>query len=144
MAEHRYTAAGGVVVDGARMMVLDRPERGEVRLPKGHVEAGEDLAATAVRETQEESGYADLDVVADLGEQIVEFDLLGDHVVRTEHYFLMDLRSPRRMKQPAKDAQQFKPRWVTFAEAAAQLTFPAEQEFARRAAAAHRQRRQQP
>jgi 8-oxo-dGTP pyrophosphatase MutT (NUDIX family) len=95
MAEHRYTAAGGVVVDGARMLVLDRSERSEVRLPKGHVEAGEDLAATAVRETQEESGYADLDVVADLGEQIVEFDLLGDHVVRTEHYFLMESLSPK-------------------------------------------------
>ena len=44
MAERRYAAAGGVVVDGDRMLVLERPERNEVRLPKGHVEPGEDLS----------------------------------------------------------------------------------------------------
>jgi 8-oxo-dGTP pyrophosphatase MutT (NUDIX family) len=122
------------------MLVLDRPGRSEVRLPKGHVENGEDLAAAAVRETQEESGYADLAVVADLGELTVAFDYAGDHVIRTEHYFLLDLRSQRRIKQPVKDARQFKPLWLTFDDAATRLTFPAEQEFARRAAAAHRAR----
>ncbi|MBP8292737.1 MAG: NUDIX domain-containing protein [Caldilineaceae bacterium] len=140
MAERHYAAAGGVVVDGDRMLVLERPERNEVRLPKGHVEPGEDIAQTAVRETQEESGYADLALVADLGEQTVEFDFAGDHVTRTEHYFLLDLRSQRRIKQPAKDARQFKPVWLTFADAIARLTFVSEQEFARRAAAAQRQR----
>ena len=140
MAERCYAAAGGVVVDGDRMLVLERAERNEVRLPKGHVEPGEDIAQTAVRETQEESGYADLALVVDLGEQTVEFDFAGDHVTRTEHYFLLDLRSPRRIKQPAKDAKQFKPVWLTFADAAARLTFASEQEFVRRAAVAHAQR----
>lgn len=136
MAEKQYAAAGGVVVDGARMLVLDRPAQREVRLPKGHVEPGEDVAQTAVRETQEESGYADLAIVADLGVLTVEFDFAGDHVTRTEHYFLMELRSQRRLKQPAKDALQFKPLWLSFEAAAARLTFASEQEFARRAARA--------
>ena len=140
MAERHYAAAGGVVVDGERMLVLDRPIRREVRLPKGHVEPGEDVAQTALRETQEESGYADLEIAADLGMITVEFDFAGDHVIRTEHYFLMDLHSQRRIKQPAKDALQFQPLWLAFDDAVARLTFASEQEFARRAATAHAQR----
>lgn len=135
MAELSYVAAGGIVVDGDRMLVLNRPERGEVRLPKGHVEPGEDLAETARRETGEESGYADLTIITNLGSQVVAFDYAGDHITRTEHYFLMQLNSQRRVKQPVKDARQFKPAWLPFADAVAQLTFGSEQEFARRAAA---------
>lgn len=135
MAERSYVAAGGIVVDGDRMLVLNRPERGEVRLPKGHVEPGEDLAETALRETREESGYTDLTILANLGSQVVAFDYAGDHITRTEHYFLMRLDSQRRVKQPVKDAKQFKPAWIPFADAVAQLTFGSEQEFARRATA---------
>ena len=44
MPKKRYLAAGGVVIHDGRMLVLDRPSRGEVRLPKGHIEGGEDAA----------------------------------------------------------------------------------------------------
>jgi len=87
----RYVAAGGVVVHESRVLVLFRSNRSEVRLPKGHVEPGEEIEAAALRETREESGYADLTVKADLGTQVVEFDYNGRHVVRTERYFLMTL-----------------------------------------------------
>jgi ADP-ribose pyrophosphatase YjhB (NUDIX family) len=40
-------------------MLLIRPSRDEVRLPKGHVEAGETLRAAALREVAEETGYDD-------------------------------------------------------------------------------------
>ena len=56
----RYLAAGGVVVHDNQVLVLRRPHRAEVRLPKGHVEPGEDAAEAAIRETQEESGYQDV------------------------------------------------------------------------------------
>ena len=52
----RYTAAGGVVVRGEDVLVLRRPGRDEIRLPKGHVEPGEGLAEAALRETREETG----------------------------------------------------------------------------------------
>jgi len=81
----RYTAAGGVVVHGDRVLVLRRPGgvvvhgdcvlvlrrpgRGEVRLPKGHVEPGESPQETALREVREESGCTGLEVRADLGTQ---------------------------------------------------------------------------
>lgn len=128
----RYQAAGGVVVDGDRVLVLHRPGRGEVRLPKGHVDPGETPRAAALREVSEESGYADLEIVADLGTQIVEFDWDGRHYIRDEHYFLMCLRSGRCLTREHYDEYQFIPDWVTWDEAITLLTFEAEREWVRR------------
>ncbi len=139
----RYTAAGGVVVYDGRVLVLHRPsppsipptggeEGGEVRLPKGHVEPGESPQETALRETREESGYADLVLKADLGTQVVEFDYDGRHVVRTEWHFLMTLAGSLE-SVPSGGEEQFEPLWLTWDEALATLTFEAEREWVRRA-----------
>jgi 8-oxo-dGTP pyrophosphatase MutT (NUDIX family) len=127
-----YDASGGVVIDSDRVLVLRRPSRGEIRLPKGHVEEGESRQETALREVAEESGYADLDIVGDLGHQVVEFDYKGKHVVRNEYYFVMRLASPRQIKR-TKHEQQFVPQWLSWEDTLAQLTFEAEREWVRRA-----------
>lgn len=52
-------SAGAVlytVVDGERRYVLVREKNGSYGLPKGHVEPGETLAQTALREVREETG----------------------------------------------------------------------------------------
>src|SRR5690349_21122258 len=97
---HRYSAAGGVVIHRGQMLLLDRPGRQEIRLPKGHIEPGETPEVTALREVTEESGYNDLKIVTALGSQVVEFDHQGRHVIRTEYYFLMNLVSDQ---QAARD-----------------------------------------
>jgi len=128
----RYVAAGGVVVHDGRVLVLYRSGRSEVRLPKGHVEMGEEVQAAALRETREESGYAGLALKADLGTQVVEFDRDGRRVVRTERYFLM--APVGQAFQPATPGEaQFEPAWLTWDEALAALTFEAEREWVRRA-----------
>lgn len=129
-----YRAAGGVVIDNGLMLLLDRPSRGEVRLPKGHIEADEDAEEAAVREVIEESGYADLNVVTSLGQMLVEFDMEGRHIVREEHYFLMTLHSDMQVERSKKDAAQFFPIWKPFDEAIALLTYRAEQDVAQAAA----------
>lgn len=141
MPVHEYSAAGGVVVDatGARILVLRRPGRlgpdgrPEVRLPKGHIEPGEDRRRTARREVGEEAGLPDLEILADLGHQAVEFDWQGSHVIRDESYFLMALPEEGQIAHPEK---QFERCWLTWEEALAQLTFEAEREWVRRAQAA--------
>ncbi len=132
-----YESAGGVVIHNGQMLLLDRPGRGEVRLPKGHIDPGESPAMAAVRETTEESGYSDLEIVADLGMQDVEFVNGNKQVVRTEHYFLLQLVSDRMMRRTENDAAQFSVLWVDVAEAVERLTFAAEQDVATRAIAAH-------
>lgn len=133
MATRRYRSAGGVVVHEGAVLVLDRPSRDEVRLPKGHIEDGEAPEAAALRETAEEAGYDDLEIVADLGSQIVEFDYRGHHYIRNEYYYLMHLRTDRQCERDAKDSAQFKVRWTSTEVVMDELTFSAEQDAVGRA-----------
>ena len=133
-----YASAGGVVVDatGARVLTLLRPkrfgpgQRPEVRLPKGHIEPGESRAQAALREVGEEAGLSNLELLADLGHQVVEFDWKGHHYVRDESYFLMRLPPGT---QPDPPEKQFRTLWLKWEEALARLTFEAECEWIRRA-----------
>jgi 8-oxo-dGTP pyrophosphatase MutT (NUDIX family) len=133
-----YASAGGVVVDasGERVLVLRRSKRlgpdglPEVRLPKGHIELGESRMQAAIREVEEEAGLSDLDIVADLGHQIVEFDYKGYHYVRDESYFLMT-QMPE--AAPGLPEKQFEILWLAWEEAQARITFEAEREWLRRA-----------
>jgi len=128
----RYTAAGGIVVDEDQVLVLRRPSRDEVRLPKGHIEPGETIQEAALRETAEESGYRDLNIKADLGSQVVTFHHQGQYVIRRERYFLMSLLCQSR-EPSASGESQFESEWLTWEEALGALTFEAEQEWVRRA-----------
>lgn len=129
---YEYTACGGVVVDGDRVLVLRRPAKGEVRLPKGHLEDGESTEQAALREVVEETGFLHVEVVADLGGQLVEFDFRGRHWRRTERYFLMRLAAEERS---GVGEPEFEPAWVTWEEALESLTYEAEKEWMRRARA---------
>jgi len=134
MEAERYVAAGGVVVHDGHVLVLRRPSRSEVRLPKGHVEPGEDVRAAALRETREESGYRRLQVRGDLGVQVVAFQHEGKRVHRVERYLLLELDGPECLRDEGE--RQFEPLWLPWDEAIAALTFEAEREWVRRARAA--------
>ena len=68
MAPDYYVAAGGIIRRGDEVLLLYKPKLNEFVLPKGHVEAGETLEQTAVREVQEETGYGNVRILALLGE----------------------------------------------------------------------------
>ncbi len=77
-------AAGGVTFHGGDV-VLRRASDGAFVFPKGHVEAGESLEETAIRETMEETGLA-AHVVAPLGTHLFPFKGKMRHVT----WFLME------------------------------------------------------
>lgn len=135
MSVRHYAAAGGVLVDPPkdRVLLLIRPSRDEVRLPKGHSESDESVRETALREVSEEAGFDDLEILSDLGEQLVVFALEGDVVKRTERYYLMRARTLHRRPRPEPDAAQFITIWVSWQEAREHLTFEAEREWLNRA-----------
>ncbi|MGC9399572.1 MAG: NUDIX domain-containing protein [Anaerolineae bacterium] len=134
--EVHYTAAGGVLIDRTEkhVLLLIRPARDEVRLPKGHVEAKETLEEAALREVREESGYADVEILTYLGQQRVAFTYEAQAVQRVEHYYLMQTRSEQKLAVEETDPQFF-PIWVTWAEARERLTFDAERTWVNRAEA---------
>ena len=129
----RYRAAGGVVVHSpsGSVLVLARPARAEVRLPKGHVDPGETPQTAALREVGEESGLTSVRVLADLGVQHVAFVYQEQPYEREEHYFLM-LREGSVMPDRLPEAQ-FRPLWVAWNEAEALLSYASEREWLRRA-----------
>jgi ADP-ribose pyrophosphatase YjhB (NUDIX family) len=128
-----------VVVREGQVLVLWRPARNEFRLPKGHVEAGESRQGAALRETREEGGLAHPRLVADLGQQQIEFHHEGFHVIRQESYFLMTVDDLTACARAPEDAVEFEPFWTGIDQAERLLTFPTEREFLRRARAALRE-----
>lgn len=138
----KVLVAGGVVVDKeGRVLLIERDvvRDGkivhEVRLPKGHVDEGESHKLCAKREVGEETGYWDVEIVADLGFDESEFDFENQHIFRTEHYFLMTTDPEKRGEpQPSGyEEQLFKPTWVDINTAKEILTYPSERHFVERA-----------
>lgn len=137
-----YKTAGGVVINKndeilglARTIVRGGTPVDELRLPKGHIDPGETDEEAAMREVGEESGYWKVAIIADLGEAHSSFALDGVNYERDEHYFLMRLTAERReAPQPVSEEEAlFSPRWLVANEAPEQLTYPTEQDMARRA-----------
>jgi 8-oxo-dGTP pyrophosphatase MutT (NUDIX family) len=137
----QYASAGGVVVadTGERVLVLCRRDRlgprdcAELRLPKGHIEPGEDPQQTALREVREEAGLSPLNTVRDLGQQVVEFNWRGYHYIRHESCFLLTTLPSTQFFEPE---EQFERIWLHWDDALVQLTFEAEREWVRRAQSA--------
>ena len=134
----RHGAVGAVVVDTLGRVLLLRREIfrlgryvPETRLPKGALQPRETDAAAALSEVTRLTGYDDLEVVADLGKAPVEYEARGVRYRRTEHYFLVKLRSLMKSDPSAphsEDARLYTPDFVQgFRDAAAQLSFESEQ-----------------
>jgi len=147
---HHETAGGVVVGPDGRLLTLERhierdgAMRHEVRLPKGHIDPGETPEQAAVREVHEESGYGSVEIVADLGVGISEFDFKDRHHVRRERYFLMRLLDGAREATPMNAEEAlFEPRWLEPDTAADAMTYESERAFVRRAVEALKQLEEQ-
>ncbi len=134
----RAVSAGGVVVDdrpeGRHVVLISRRSvTGELQwtLPKGGLEEGEDLAAAAVREVREETGFAG-EILDELGVVDYWFVWRPDEVRyhKFVHYFLMRTvgGSPSPRDDEAEDVE-----WLPFDEAVRRLTHPNERALLERA-----------
>ena len=89
-------SAGGVVYrpDGAgsySIAVVQRARHNDWSLPKGHIEKGESLEQTAIREVQEETGF-DARVVSPIEEVVYFYRRPGGGLVRKSVYhYLMEI-----------------------------------------------------
>ncbi|HTX01638.1 MAG TPA: GNAT family N-acetyltransferase, partial [Acidimicrobiales bacterium] len=100
----RVPCAGAVVIDQGRLLLVRRanpPDAGCWSLPGGRVEAGEDGAAAAVRETLEETGCRVV-VERSAGHAVID----GASVTYDIEDFYATLVDPREQPSPGGDAAE--------------------------------------
>ena len=137
----REFSAGGVLVRtirGRTMVAAIRP-RGKQRvwaLPKGHIDAGESAAETAMREVREETGVEGR-LVEKLGDIRYVYTWKGERVFKVVSFFLVRYRRGRLGDVPEAFAHEVEEaRWLPFPDAIDLLAYKGEREMAQRAMAA--------
>ena len=138
----REFSAGGVLVRRLRgrwMLAAIRPggkPDGVWALPKGLIAQGEDPAATAVREVEEETGARGrLD--RKLGDVRYVYTWAGERVFKVVSFYLVRYSGGRLGNLPAEFAHEVaEARWLPLDEAPRLLAYKGEQEMAQRALAA--------
>ncbi len=133
----RQVSAGGVIVrqvrGGTRVCLIARRRDGIVTwgLPKGHVEAGENLLAAATRELREETGLTG-EHLAPLGSISYWFAVRGDRVryFKTVHFYVFRYRSG---ETDQHDDEVEEAVWLPLDEAMARISYENERRILRHA-----------
>lgn len=89
----------------SNVLLLHEKEEDRWCLPKGHVDRGESLLGTALREIQEETGLVDLVRLADLGEITYRFYAPAEtiNILKVVTYFLFQSSSQSVVLEPIFD-----------------------------------------
>lgn len=123
-----HDSAGGVVVrrrDEEILVALGNQDGySSYILPKGHVDPGEDIIGAAMREIEEEAGFTDLTLLAELG-SCERFDYHKTSWKRT-HYFLF--LTEQVTARPTEPERHDPPVWFPLGEHPA-LFWPEQQEL---------------
>ena len=137
-------AAGGIVltttVEGLHVLVVHRPAHSDWSLPKGHVEAGEEVTAAALREVHEETGVAVV-VTGDAGTTEYRVALDGAAAQKRVHWFTMrpdasDGDPFARAATRTPDAEVDRAEWWPVERALRALTHASDRDLLRRTALA--------
>ena len=118
--EH-HRSAGGLIVDGPRILLISVLEGRRWQLPKGHIEEGETPEEAAVREVQEETGVSGRIRAPLPGVEYWFVDHRKRRIHKTVDYFVLDY--------VGGDPANFDPEevsgaeWMTWDEGLAKLTF---------------------
>ena len=135
----REFSAGGVLVRRLRgrwVLAAIRPagkKPGLWALPKGNIGRGEEPAATALREVQEETGASGR-LVEKLGDVRYVYTWRGERVFKVVSFFLMRYSRGRLGDLPAAHAHEVdEVRWLPLDEAPRLLAYGGEREMAEKA-----------
>jgi 8-oxo-dGTP pyrophosphatase MutT (NUDIX family) len=113
-------AAGGFVYNEDQEVLLIF-RRGKWDLPKGKLDEGEDLAACALREVQEETGLQGLDLKSPLCVTYHTYHERGLFVLKESHWFLASARKDQPLS-PQLDEDILECKWVSIANLSPYLT----------------------
>lgn len=121
MKTEHHRSAGGLVVQGSRILLISTQSGRRWQLPKGHIEEGEIPEQTAVREVREETGVTGR-VVAPLPGVEYWFIERGQRRVHKHvDYFLLDYVSGDPADFDAREVSGAD--WFSWDEGIAKLSF---------------------
>jgi len=103
-AVREYTAGGVVfrIKNNQLEFLLLQDVKGRWSIPKGHVESGETLEQTAVREIGEETGLFGIKIIDKLDKIHFFYRMEGKLIFMTTFVFLMEATDPEEVLQPEK------------------------------------------
>ncbi len=127
-------SAGGVVIDGDRVVVIVPVKRAAggqrvLGLPKGHLEDDETAEQAATREVSEETGVT-AELIGELGEVDYRYERRRRQIAKRVRFYLFQYRSG---DVADHDHEIEEARWMALTEAIRALTYEGEREMVRRA-----------
>ena len=134
VAEREDFSAGGVVVDGERMIAIVPIKRAAdgsrvLGLPKGHPDGDETAEEAATREVCEETGVS-ARLISELGDVEYRYERKGRRVHKLVRFFLFEYEHG---DVADHDHEIERAEWITLEDGARQLTYEGEREMVRRA-----------
>lgn len=114
-------SAGGVVVDGDKVLTIEWRSKDAIEFPKGTVEATESPEQTAIREIFEETGYK-VKIIELIDSVHYEFERDMKHYQKTVDFFLMELVDDNEPTPQREDGEDFENLWLSIDDARKLLT----------------------
>ncbi len=118
-------AAGGVILDAGKVVLVHRPKYDDWSFPKGKLDKGESYEKAAVREVEEETGLR-----CELGAFITEIEYPVEGVRKVVRFWCMAVRSGRTdLRPPTEEVDSV--RWCPVDDAYSLLSYDVDREILR-------------
>lgn len=113
--------------DKMEFLIIYRKKSGDFSLPKGHLEAGESLEETAIRETHEETGY-EVKLIDFIGSFEYKLEREKDgkniYIIRRPYIFYAEVSGGSSNGQNIDENEgDMKVFWMSYEEAKEKLTY---------------------
>ena len=133
MTKRRFSA-GRVVIKterGRPRVLLIKDSYGRWTWAKGHIEKGESVEETAIREISEETGLKKIEIVEKLGKQEYFFTLKGTRIFKTVYVFLLKASAREKLKIQTEEIEAAK--WFWEKEALKKIEYKGQDVFLKKA-----------